>query len=47
MQKMLIYPSLWCLIGVYDEFIDKYLYTKDEIGKASADLLSEALLKIK
>ena len=27
--------------------IDKYLYTKDEIGKASADLLSEALLKIK
>ena len=33
--------------SVYDEFIDKYLYTKDEIGKASADLLSEALLKIK
>ena len=49
-KKLLIAGQGQCNLthtGTKDEFIDKYLYTKDEIGKASADLLSEALLKIK
>lgn len=32
---------------LYDDFINKFLYTKDEVGKTSVDLLSKALLNIK